>query len=170
MLTEAIQTMYRYNAWANQHVLDGADYLTAGQLLASRDGGIGSIRDTLVHIMGAQELYLARWQGASPSRMLAPAQFPDLAAVRSRWADIEAETQAFVAGLDGDRLGRVVEYTNLEGEQWAYPLWQQMLQQVNHATQHRSEVALLLTQLGHSPGWLDFLYFIDLQNRSRTNN
>ena len=62
------------------------------------------------------------------------------------------------------RLAAVVEYTNFHGERWAYPLWQQMTHQVNHATQHRSEAALMLTQAGHSPGGLDLLYFVDLQN------
>ena len=38
---------------------------------------------------------------------------------------------------------------------------QQMLHQANHATQHRSEAALLLTRAGASPGWLDFLVFLD---------
>ena len=52
----------------------------------------------------------------------------------------------------------------MQGERWAYPLWQQMIHQVNHATQHRSEAAVLLTQRGHSPGWLDLLYFVDLRN------
>jgi uncharacterized damage-inducible protein DinB len=36
-----------------------------------------------------------------------------------------------------------------------------MVHQVNHATQHRSEAAVMPTQFGYSPGWLDFLYFID---------
>ena len=36
-----------------------------------------------------------------------------------------------------------------------------MVHQVNHATQHRSETALLLTQAGHSPGDLDFLRYFD---------
>src|SRR5437773_2660376 len=58
--------------------------------------------------------------------------------------------------------GRILEYTNMQGERWAYPLWQQMIHQVNHATQHRSEAAVMLTKLGHSPGWLDLLYFVDL--------
>ena len=56
-----------------------------------------------------------------------------------------------------------VEYTNVQGERWAYPLWQQMLHQVNHATQHRSEAAVILTDLGRSPGLLDLLYFVDVQ-------
>lgn len=67
---------------------------------------------------------------------------------------------------DGD-LARVVAYLNIEGERWAYPLWQQMLHQVNHATQHRSEAAMLLTPFGQSPGWLDVLYYLDLKAAER---
>jgi len=122
------------------------------------------VRDTLVHTMGAQWLYLERWNGRSPRAVPDAAAFPDLAAIRGRWAAIEHDTQTFVAGLDDARLAATLEYTNFQGETWAYPLWQQMIHQVNHATQHRSEAAVLLTQLGHSPGWLDLLYFVDLRN------
>jgi uncharacterized damage-inducible protein DinB len=38
------------------------------------------------------------------------------------------------------------------------------LHQVNHATQHRSEAALLLTRFGYSPGWLDLLVYVDEQS------
>lgn len=36
-------------------------------------------------------------------------------------------------------------------------LWEVMLHVANHATQHRSEVALMLTTFRHSPGDLDIL-------------
>ena len=64
------------------------------------------------------------------------------------------------------RLAAPLAYVNMQGETWTYPLWQQMLHQVNHATQHRSETAVLLTQFGHSPGWLDLLYFVDVRGAS----
>ena len=153
--------LYRYNAWANERVLDTAARLRPDQLLAAGGPEGESIRDTLVHTMGAQWLFLERWHRRSPTAM-PDAAFPDLAAIRQRWDVIERETRDFVAALDDATLAGVVEYTNFKGERWAYPLWQQMVHQVNHGTQHRSEAAMMLTRLGFSPGWLDFLYYIDL--------
>jgi uncharacterized damage-inducible protein DinB len=162
VIHQAIRTLYEYNAWANGRILDAAAHLSPAQFIAARGISFASIRDTLVHTMSGQWLYLERWRGRSPRETLDPELFLDLAAIRGRWDEIEYETQAFVAGLSDSRLGRVVEYTNTKGERWAYPLWQQMIHQVNHATQHRSEAAVMLTRFGQSPGWLDLLYFIDL--------
>ena len=163
MICEAIQTLYRYNAWANLRILDTTAHLSPEQFVTACGASFDSVRDTLVHTMSGQWIYLERWQGRSPRAVLDPQDSPDLASIRARWDEIERETQAFVAQLSETDLGRVIEYTNTKGERWAYPLWQQMIHQVNHATQHRSEAAVMLTQFGFSPGWLDFLYFIDLQ-------
>jgi uncharacterized damage-inducible protein DinB len=114
--------------------------------------------------MSSEWIFLERWRGRSPRAMLNAADFPDLASIRRHWDGIERGTQAFVAELSDAHLIRDVEYTNTEGEHWTYPLWQQMMHQVNHATQHRSEAAVMLTQFGHSPGWLDLLYYIDLRS------
>lgn len=168
MLTELIKTLYQYNTWANTQILDITAQLNPEQFLAGQGANQESVRETLVHVMSAQWIYLARWQGSSPQTMLEAHQFPDLASIRTRWNEIEGETQAFVAGLNDDQLSRIISYTNMQGQRWAYPLWQQMIHQVNHATQHRSEVAVMLTQFGYSPGWLDFLYFIDLQNMGQS--
>jgi uncharacterized damage-inducible protein DinB len=164
MLYELIRTLYQYDAWANARILDTTALLSPEQFLASRGASYDSVRDTLAHVIGAQWLYLARWRGRSPSAMWDADQFPSVESIRTRWDDIEREMQAFVAGLNDAQLTQIVEYTNTRGERWAYPLWQQMVHQVNHATQHRSEAAVMLTQFGYSPGWLDFLYFIDLRN------
>lgn len=164
MIGDAIRTLYEYNRWANARILDTAAHLSPEQFLAARGASFDSVRDTLVHTMAAEWLYLERWNGRSPTAMLDARAFPDLVSIRARWEGIERETQAFAAGLTEARLAATVEYTNTQGERWAYPLWQQMIHQVNHATQHRSEAAVMLTQFGCSPGWLDLLYFIDVRD------
>ena len=164
MISTVVRTMYRYNAWANTRILDTAAQLSAEQLLARGGASFDSVRDTLVHAMSAQWIFLERWRGRSPRAMLTAADFLDVPSIRRHWEGIEGETQAFIATLSDADLARDLEYTNTEGERWTYPLWQQMLHQVNHATQHRSEAAVMLTQSGHSPGWLDFLYYIDQLN------
>jgi len=163
VITEIVRNLYDYNAWANARILDTAAKLTPEQLLAPGGASFDSVRDTLVHTMGVQWLYLERWRGRAPRELPAPADFSDLAAIRARWDEIERDTQVFVAALDDVWLSAPLSYVNMQGETWTYPLWQQMIHGVNHATQHRSETAVLLTQFGHSPGWLDLLYFVDLR-------
>jgi uncharacterized damage-inducible protein DinB len=165
MTVEMIRTMYRYNGWANTVILDTASRLTPAQLVAGGGASYDSVRDTLVHTMAAQWLYLERWHGRSPTSMPQGQDFSDVPSIRARWDEIERGTAAFLAGVTDARLAEPIAYLNFNGERWAYPLWQQMLHQVNHATQHRSEAAVMLTHFGHSPGLLDLLYFLDVDRR-----
>ena len=163
MIAAALRSLYDYSAWANAKILAATGRVSGEQLVASQGANFDSLRGTLVHTMGAQWLYLERWQGRSPRSMPQATDFADLPAIAARWAEIERATQTFVAGLGDGDVERVIEYTNFQGERWAYPLWQQMMHQVNHATQHRSEAAVILTELGCSPGGLDLLYFVDVE-------
>jgi uncharacterized damage-inducible protein DinB len=151
----------QYNAWANQRILDTAEHLDAVQFVAKVGASFDSVRDTLVHTMSVQRNWLMRFQEIELPTPLRFEDYPDLSAIRGHWDEIEAQTQAFVASIVDDKLARVIHYVNSQGEPNAYPLWQMMLHQVNHATQHRSEVAVMLTQFGYSPGWLDFLVYVD---------
>ena len=161
-MVEAIRDLYAYSRWANAHILETTEQLTLEQYTTESEG-VDSIRDTLVHTASAQWLWLELWRETSPHGLWNPADFPDVAALRARWEEVEEATTAYIASLREPDLARVISYVNFQGETWAYPLWQQLLHQVNHATQHRSEAALLLTRLGYSPGWLDFLFYVDQQ-------
>jgi len=161
VIVDLVRTLYRYNEWANARIVAATSRLSGEQLSAPGDAGHGSVRETLVHIMAAQWIWLARWNGTSPTSMPSAAEFPDLAAIRRRWEQVDADTRRFVTAQTAEDLARVVAYRNTRGERWAYPLWQQVVHQVNHATQHRSEIAATLTRFGHSPGDLDLLVFVD---------
>ena len=78
--------------------------LAPGQLTEGAGASYGSVRDTLVHTMSAQWIWLQRWKGVSPRAMLSAGDFPDLGAIRTHWAALERETREFVEGLDEAQL------------------------------------------------------------------
>ncbi len=159
-MLDRVRTHYECSAWATGRILDTVARLDRDQFLAEHNGA-GSMRDILVHTAWAQWVWLERWRGSSPAGRWDPAEFPDVATLRAAWTNLNADTADYLAGLSDADLDRIVTYVNSAGEPWSYPRWQMLLHQVNHATQHRSEVALLLTQAGHSPGDLDFLRYFD---------
>jgi uncharacterized damage-inducible protein DinB len=165
MLLDYIRTLYDYNYWAHDQILRAVAELSEEQLNAEMHRGQDSIRVTLVHVLSGEWIWLTRWRGTSPEAMLAPQDLPTLDAIRLRWQQEQQQMRAFLSGLREDDLARPVHYISTRngrhGEAYERPLWQLMVHLVNHATQHRSEIALLLTELGHSPGDLDMIeYYI----------
>jgi len=161
MKADLIHSFSGYDTWANARILTACAGLSDTQFVAEASASFSSIRDTLVHTMWAQWNWLLRWQGRPNPPRFDPADYPDVAAVRARWEAIDREAHAFVAAVDEPSLDAICRYVNSRNEPMAYPLWQQMLHQVNHGTQHRSEVATILTEYGHSPGLMDYIVYLD---------
>jgi uncharacterized damage-inducible protein DinB len=159
-----IQTLYRYGTWATGRIFEESTHLSAAEFTQIAPGGSESVRDTLVHLIWGEELWLARMREAISPDHPDPGDFPDLAAVRSRWEEVDSALVRFVNQLTFYDLDRYVSYVNSLDETWEYQIWQMLLHQANHTTQHRSELAMMLTSYGYSPGWLDFMIFIDQEN------
>ncbi|MCC7355028.1 MAG: DinB family protein [Anaerolineae bacterium] len=161
MTSQIMHLLYTYNDWANQRIWRAAEALAADEFEKdlSADFSFGSLRGTLVHIMGAEWLWLSRWQGVSPRALLKESDFPTLAAVSGHWIGIAKGLLTYAMGLTDDDLRNVVHYTNTQGKAFAYPLGQLMMHLANHSTHHRSEAATILTHFGHPPDPLDMIAF-----------
>jgi uncharacterized damage-inducible protein DinB len=163
MFLEAVKRLYEYHAQATERVLRAADALSPPQFTSAVVPGQPSLRDTLVHICATQRIHLSWWDGTmsgdeSFRREFRSQGHPDIRAVREMWAELLHDTQAFIGTLKGDAdLGRIYRRTRRDGRVQERQLWEMMLHVLNHGTQHRSEAALMLTALGHSPGDLDLL-------------
>ena len=151
---------YKYHLWANERILRTAANLTQEQFTAKVFPHHDSVRGTLVHTLGAEWIWLERWHGTSPAAILREDDAATLETVRERWSQEDRRLGGFLAGLRDEDLLRVVSYTNIKGKPLAYPLWQLMAHVFNHSTQHRSEAAAMLTEMGYSPGDLDLVYFL----------
>src|SRR5262245_26397668 len=158
-----IQLLYDYNSWCNARILGAAAKLTVEQFRAPGTLPYGGLRDTLIHTLFAEWVWRMRWQGTPPNHRYRwqLKEFPTFAALQTRWMQEETLLMAFVAGLTDKKLKSELEYTSTEGGRHQRVLWETMAHLVNHGTQHRAEAAAILTDLGHSPGDIDLIVFMN---------
>jgi uncharacterized damage-inducible protein DinB len=161
-----IQLLYEYNRWANARMLDVASELTAEQLTRDLSSSHYYVRDTLVHILSGECIWLMRWQGTSSKAIFNPADFPHVSMLRTKWAEVERGQTDFIHTVTEESLGTVIAYINTMGEEWRYPLGQMMQHVVNHSSYHRGQVTTMLRQLGVETVPTDFLVFIDIKSGS----
>ena len=160
MNTEDIRLLYRYNAWANMRILNAAALVPGAQFLAPAGFPHGGLRSTLTHILFAEWVWRKRWEGDSPTTMIEPEDFPTFEAIRDRWRNEDESLDALLDNINDARLNTELEYKSTKGEPKRNVLWQLMAHLVNHGTQHRTEAAALLTDMGHSPGDIDLILFL----------
>ena len=158
-MKEQLASLFDYGDWVTGRLLDTAGALTGEQFTQLVMPGFGSVHLTLAHLLGADMLWFARWQGRSPATMLSPEDVATVPAMRALWADQIDERRAWFAAVDEAALAATVQWTNMRGQRYALACWQVILHCANHAIHHRSEVAAMLTELGHEPPTTDLLAF-----------
>lgn len=156
-----IRALYRYNSWANERTLDAVSRVGLADLSRDMKSSHGSIRDTLTHVVWGEWIWLQRWKGVSPTTRFSPTDYPTVESLREALRSVDTERSTVLEQLTADGLLQLVAYTNLKGETWRYPLWQQLYHVVNHSTYHRGQVVTMLRQLGATPEATDLLVYYD---------
>lgn len=160
MNKQDIQLLYRYNAWANARILNAAAKVTQEQFLAADSYPHGGLRGTLTHTLMAEWIWRNRWEGNSPTYFFKPEDFPTFESLRMRWQEEDKFLNAFLEALTDEKLNAPFQFKTTRGAEMENILWQAMSHVVNHGTQHRSEAAAMLTELGFSPGDIDLIVFL----------
>lgn len=146
-----------YERWANERILDAATAVTEADLRADGGASYSSILGNMAHVLDAQEIWYARIAGESIDAT-APASIEDL---RAAFAASHDCWGVVAANLRSGDWTRIIAYHNKAGVPNERALGQIITHAVNHGTFHRGETGMLLAKLGHSPGDLDLIYFVD---------
>ncbi len=160
-----VTRLFGYTEWANHLVLDSSESMTVEQLTHDFGTGQHSIFETLVHMLGAEWVWLERWLGGerlSIPGLVRPFKSPGpdaFSVVRQGWNQIEEIRTGYLTGLSEASLQAPLSYANLRGEPFAEPLIEQMLHVVNHSTQHRGQVVGFLRALGVTPPTTDMIHY-----------
>ncbi len=159
MNIEDIRLLYDFDSWANHRTLESCATLTPEQFTRDLGSSFRSVRDTLVHIWGAEWIWLERWHGRAPNAIPSADGFPDFESVRRRWTEVERNLLDYVASLTQDDLQRIIQFKTLAGAAYGQPLAVCLQHVANHGTYHRGQVTTLLRQLGAKPVGTDLILF-----------
>src|SRR5258708_29925177 len=88
-----VQHLFDYTEWANGLALNAAAGLTEENLHRDFNISHSSILGTLVHMAGAEWIWLERWHGHSPPKKEAWSLWtdetgPGLETLKERWGDV----------------------------------------------------------------------------------
>lgn len=157
---DELRRLFEYNRWANLRFLDAADELAPEEFLRELRSSFPSVRETLIHLIGAEWVWLSRWQGTSPTGFPEASELTSIQAIRDRWDALWEDQQAFLEGLTPEAESRPVHYRLFSGEEDEQTLGELMRHVINHATYHRGQLVTFLRQLGRTPPSTDYIRFL----------
>jgi uncharacterized damage-inducible protein DinB len=160
-----VKHLFDYTEWANDLAMDAAGKLPDEQL--RRDFGIShkSIFGTLLHMAGAEWIWLERWNGRSPAKAEAWSQWTtescaDLPTLKERWNGVIHNRNRYVSQVADSSLAHELAFKLLSGDPSSMRLVHQMQHVVNHSTMHRGQVVGMIRQLGIDPPSTDLLFYV----------
>jgi uncharacterized damage-inducible protein DinB len=153
---------FEYNLWANGRILDQAEKVTPEEWSAKEDAEGRSLHELLFHLFTVERV----WRLLSAHGLIQDGEIPD----RDQLPDVGSlrefsESEAAYMGIllkdwSEEAFEEEVLVTRWDGKTYPMVRWHMLEHMLLHSMQHRSEAATVLTELGHSPGNIDFLFFL----------
>jgi len=155
----AARDLLLYMLWADRTTLRAIREVTPEHLRREAGISFGSLFGTMVHMLGSQRRWLARFQGHAPAHIPTLDDLPDLISWIHAWEETASEIEAFLAALTDEQLAASLTWTDSEGASLTAPLWQPVLHLVNHYSYHRGQIVSLLRQMGYQPPSTDLIRY-----------
>jgi uncharacterized damage-inducible protein DinB len=142
---------FRYNKWANLHLLDVCAEFTDDQLQMTAPGTYGTIASTFIHLLAAEQRYLKRLGAGEPLISERDVPFPGIASLREH------------AVRSGDKLIEIAPYISpddaheTDRDRARVKLFSGVVvvQALHHGNDHRTHICTILGQHGLTYGDMD---------------
>jgi len=149
-LISHFQMLGRYNAIVNERLYEVCADLSEQQYRKEGPGSFGSIHRTLNHLLLGDQIWMNRFTSPEvtstpPLGTILHQNFPILREAR---VIEDARIGAFLAGLTDSFVRTPVCYCNSAGKYFEDPLTLVLQHMFNHATHHRGQVHVMLSQFG----------------------
>ncbi len=148
-MKEFLLDYIRYNFWANQRLTKYiTEHCSAEQVDQEIASSFPSLKKTLLHIYGAESIWLQRLIGDSPKVWKGSSFSGGVNELAEEISSVNLEFIAFAQSCGEAFLLSPFKYNNLEGKEFTNSRSEVILHCVNHSTFHRGQLITILRQLG----------------------
>lgn len=152
-------SLFAYDSWANALLFEAASKLDAESLRRNMGTSHESLLGAMVHIVGAEEIWLSRWKDAPRSKLRSTDEIPTLDALMGWWKAVREERDRFVETLTDADMERTLEMSTSTGDTFTHTFAEMFRHLANHSSYHRGQMASLLRALGQKPPSTDLIRF-----------
>ena len=156
-LPQVARALLAYTIWADREHLEALAALPEEHLTVPTGTSFGSLLGTIAHVLGSEQVWLARFVGAPLESYPDEGAFADLAAVRAGFEELWPQMEFFLASLQQEQLAVELEWISRGGNRYRRPLWQALVHMSHHSGYHRGQLTTMMRQLGHRPPASDLI-------------
>jgi len=159
MNADAFRHFYNYHFSENRIVWDHVTALSFEQFTQKVDYSRGSVREQIVHLLDAEDMWFSELRGAQPLEPLPETvTADDRETIRAHWDKVEQNIRTYLADLQDEQLfSKPIKEPE---EDQILTVWQVLLHVANHATDHRAQLLRVLHDLGVETKSQDYIFYI----------
>jgi len=158
---QTLRRLARYNGWANQRVFEACAALSPEQLAEIERGTVGSIGETLAHLVEVEDIYRLMLQGRDPGELTGDASYltHDTPWFAGRSQQLGDEYQTLLNAHDD---GWLQESFVVPWFGFALSRRDGLLQAWMHSAQHRAQILSALGTHGIDVPDVDYIFMLSL--------
>jgi uncharacterized damage-inducible protein DinB len=158
MNANAFRHFYNYHFAENRKVWSHITSLSYEQFTQSVDYSRGSVRDQILHLIDAEQMWFSELRDVGPTEPLPSTDSDDRETIRAYWDAAEQNTRSYLAEL-GDDMLFTKPIKEPEEDQVLF-VWQVLLHVANHATDHRAQLLRVLHDIGVGTKSQDYIFYV----------
>lgn len=147
--------MWAFNQQANQKLLQVLRQIPEATLQETSSPSRGSLWRLVIHIVFTEEHFIRCCRGETYQRQM----LKTVDQLQHHWQTLHLDALEYLQNASTGELQEVVG-VELGGRQFHFSRWEMLLQAVTHSIQHRGELSMLLSSLGHPLPNMDLIVYL----------
>ena len=159
-MQELFSSLYAYNEWANQKIVQLCDGLTDAQLDQPKEMGMGTLRATLFHILTADVVWMERWESTPWREFPLDPDGKSVSEIATALSDVGQRRASLIEQNQSDRWNSTIEYQDSGKTPYSHQIHDLVLHVWIHGIHHRAQALNYLKQFDRTiPGGIDWIFY-----------